>query len=87
MTSTVALRKADHRKAICCLLAVEIADYEVRPVLDQVRLTQKFHQLLDESKVDASSDERVSVVAEGSALLGFFADAQECFATALRIRE
>jgi len=84
---TVALREADHRKAICCLLAVEIADYEAKPVLDQVRLAQQFHHLLHESKVDASSDECVSVVGEGSALLGFFADAQECFATALRIRE
>src|SRR6185295_2261196 len=60
---------------------------DARPVFDQVRLTQEFHNLLDESKVGASSDDRVCVVGEDGALLDFFSDAQECFTTALTLRE
>ena len=30
------------RHVICCLLALEIAEYDVRPVFDQIRSTQRF---------------------------------------------
>jgi class 3 adenylate cyclase len=87
MSRYLELRATDHRKSICCLLALEIADYDAKPVFDQVRLTQDFHNLLFDAKVGASSRDLVSVVGEEGALLGFFADAQECFTTALMIRE
>ena len=76
-----------HRKLICCLLALEIADYDAKPVLDQVRLTQDFHNLLFETTAGATSDDVVSMVGEDGALLGFLADPEECFTTALTIRE
>jgi hypothetical protein len=72
---------------ICCLLAVEIADYEAKPVFDQVRLTQDFHNLLSDTKVGASSHDVVSMVGENGALLSFLADPEDCFTTALTIRE
>jgi len=87
MSRTLAFRDTHHRKAICCLLALEIADYETKPIFDQVRLTHEFHNLLHESKIDTSTEECMSVVGEESALVGFFAAAQECFTTALVIRE
>jgi hypothetical protein len=87
MSRTLALRDTDHGKVISCLLALEIADYEAKPIFDQVRLTHEFHSLLHESKIGVSTDECVSVVGEEKALVGFFAATQECLATALMIRE
>ncbi len=87
MSRTLDVGKTDHEHQICCLLALEIADYDAKPVFDQVRLTQEFHNLLEESKVGADSDDLVSVVGEDGALLDFFSDAQECFTTALMLRE
>jgi class 3 adenylate cyclase len=72
---------------ICCLLAVEIADYDAKPVFDQVRLTQDFHNLLFDTTEGATSHDLVSMVGEDGALLGFLADPEECFATALTIRQ
>ena len=33
------------QRLICCLLALEISDYEAKPIFDQIRLTQAFHEL------------------------------------------
>jgi hypothetical protein len=87
MSRTLDVSETDHEHLICCLLALEIADYDAKPVFDQVRLTQEFHNLLEESKVGAGSNDLVSVVGENGALLDFFSDAQECFTTALMLRE
>jgi hypothetical protein len=87
MSRTLEIGQTDREQLTCCLLALEIADYDAQPVFDQVRLTQEFHNLLDESKVGASSDDLVCVVGEDGALLDFFSDAQECFTTALTLRE
>jgi hypothetical protein len=84
---TLEVGETDHEQLICCLLALEIADYDAKPVFDQVRLTQEFHNLLEESKVGAGANDLVSVVGEDGALLDFFSDAQECFTTALMLRE
>ena len=87
MSRTLEVGQTDREQLTCCLLALEIADYDAQPVFDQVRLTQEFHNLLDESKVGASSGDLVCVVGEDGALLDFFSDAQECFTTALMLRE
>lgn len=75
-----------HKKLICCLLAIEIADYEAKPIFDQVRLTQDFHSLLSDATVCASRD-LTSIVWEEGALLVFHCDPEDCFRTALAIRE
>jgi hypothetical protein len=76
-----------HRNVICCLLALEIADYEAKAVFEQIRLTQDFRSLLSEATAGTRSDDLVPIVREDGALLSFTADPQECFATALSIRE
>jgi hypothetical protein len=72
---------------ICCLLALEIADYEAKPIFDQVRLTQDFHNLLSDATVCATSHDLMSIVDEEGALLLFLCDSEDCFSTALAIRE
>ena len=74
-----------NKKLICCLLAVEIADYEAKPIFDQVRLTQDFHSLLD-ATVCATSHDLVSIVEEDGAVLAFLCDPDHCLRTALEIR-
>jgi hypothetical protein len=75
------------RNVICCLLALEIAEYDARPVFDQIRSTQDFRKLLADATANACPDDLVSIVHEDGALLSFLADPEQCFATALEIRE
>src|SRR5215813_10469013 len=79
--------ETDSRKAICCLLVLEIADYEAKPVFDQIRLTQHLRQVLSNTTAHVGTDDVVSIVREQGAVLSFLADPEECFATALAIRE
>ena len=76
-----------HRNVICCLLALEIADYEAKPVFEQIRSTQNFRQLLSDATAHAASHDLVLMLREDGALLSFLADPEECFTTALTIRE
>jgi hypothetical protein len=76
-----------HRNVICCLLALEIADYDAKPVFDQIRLTQDFRQLLSDATAHATSHDLVSMLREDGALLSFLADPEQCLTTALTIRE
>jgi hypothetical protein len=76
-----------HRNVICCLLVLEIAEYDAKPVFDQIRLTQDFQQLLSDTTAHATSHDLLSIVREDGALLSFLADPEECFTTALTIRE
>jgi len=75
-----------HRRLICCLLAVEIAEYEAKPVFEQIRSTQELRTLLFEATAHTSSDTVVSIVREDGALLSFLANPEECFTTALAIQ-
>ena len=77
----------DSRKAICCLMVLEIADYDAKPVFDQIRLTQHLRQVLSDTTAHAATDDVVSIVREQGAVLSFLADPEECFTTALAIRE
>jgi hypothetical protein len=79
--------ETDSRKVICCLLVLEIADYESKPVFDQIRLTQHLRQVLSDTTAHAGPDDVVSIVREQGAVLSFLADPEECFTTALAIRE
>jgi hypothetical protein len=76
-----------HRNVICCLLALEIADYDTKPVFEQIRSTQNFRQLLSDATAHAAPHDLVLMLREDGALLSFLADPEECFATALAIRE
>jgi hypothetical protein len=75
------------RNVICCLLTLEIAEYDAKPVFDQIRSTQDFRRLLSDATADAGPGDLISIVREDGALLSFLADPEECFATALTIRE
>ena len=87
MSATCDHDETAHRHVICCLLALEIADYDARPILDQIRLTHDFHNLLFDATARITTHDLVSMVGEDGALLGFLADPKECFTTALTIRD
>ncbi len=76
-----------YRNVICCLLALEIAEYDAQPVFEQIRSTQDLRKLLFDATAHACSEDLVSIVREDGALLSFLADPEECFTTALAIRE
>jgi hypothetical protein len=75
------------RNVICCLLAVEIVEYDSKQVFDQIRLTQDLRQLLSDATARAEAQDLLSIVREDGALLGVLADPEECFNTALTMRE
>jgi hypothetical protein len=79
--------RTDSRKAICCLMVLEIADYDAKPVFDQIQLTQHLRQVLSDTTAHTAADDVVSIVREQGAVLSFLADPEECFTTALAIRE
>ena len=87
MTAKQNSGETDLRRAICCLIVLEIADYEAKPVFDQIRLTQHLRQVLSDITAHAAADDVVSIVREQGAVLSFLADPEECFTTALAIRE
>jgi hypothetical protein len=76
-----------HRNVICCLLALEIADYDGKAVFEQIRSTQNFRQLLFDATAHTTPHDLVLMLREDGALLSFLADPKECFTTALTIRE
>ena len=76
-----------HKNLICCLLATEIADYEAKPIFEQIRLTQDFHKLLSDATVRVTSEDLISAVGEQNGLLAFLCDPAECFTAALAIRD
>jgi len=76
-----------HRNVICCLLALEITDYDTKPVFEQIRSTQNFRQLLSDATAHVAPHDLILMPREDGALLSFLADPEECFATALAIRE
>lgn len=75
------------RNAICCLLALEIVEYDAKPVFDQIRATQDFRRLLSDATAHIGPGDLIAIVREDGALLSFLADPEECFTTALTIRE
>jgi hypothetical protein len=79
--------KTVSRNAICCLLALEIVEYDAKPVFDQIRATQDFRRLLSDATAHIGLGDLISIVREDGALLSFLADPEECFTTALTIRE
>jgi len=76
-----------HKNLICCLLATEIADYEAKPIFEQIRLTQDFHEVLSDATVRVTSEDLISAVGEQNGLLAFLCDPADCFKAALAIRD
>jgi hypothetical protein len=72
---------------ICCVLAVEITEHDVKPVFEQIRMTQELRQRLYDATRDRTSQDLVSIEREAGALLCFVADAEACFTTALALRQ
>ena len=87
MNEPVAEQLTEHRRMICCVLAVEIAEHDIRPVFEQIRMTQELRRRLCDATRDSTSRDLVSIEREGGALLCFVADAKACFTTALALRQ
>jgi hypothetical protein len=76
-----------HRRLICCVLAIEIADHDSLPVFDQIRITQDLRSVLLEATTAVPPQDLICVAREDGALLGFLADPAACFDSALQVRE
>ena len=77
----------DRNKVICCLLATEVADYQAKPIFEQIRLTRDFHELLLDATARVASHNLISAVREDSGLLAFLCDPADCITVALAMRD
>jgi hypothetical protein len=76
-----------HRRLICCVLAIEIAEHERKPLFEQIRLTQDLRHVLAEAAAAVPAEDIVAIGREDGALLGFVSDPAACFAAALAVRD
>jgi hypothetical protein len=76
-----------HRRLICCVLAIEIAEHERRELFDQIRLTEDLRRVLADAAGALPKQELIAIAREDGALLAFVADAVACFAAALALRQ
>ena len=81
------LMQFDRNKVICCLLATEIADYQAKPIFEQIRLTRDFHELLLDAAARVAPHNLISAIREDSGLLAFLCDPADCLTVALAIRD
>jgi hypothetical protein len=75
------------QRLICCLLALEISDYEAKPIFDQIGLTQAFHELVSDATAGVPPHELISAVGEEGGLLAFCCEPADCLTAALAIRD
>ena len=75
-----------HRRLLCCVLAIELAGHEERPVFDQIRATHDLRQLLADAASTVPRHELVAIGREDGVLLVFAADPAACFETAFAVR-
>jgi PEGA domain len=75
------------QRLICCLLAMEIDDYQGRPVFEQIPLTQAFKRLLADTVEAADAADLIRSEQEDSAVLCFVGEPTQCFASALKLRK
>jgi hypothetical protein len=85
--STGVERGLVHRRLICCVLAIEIAEHDRRPLFDQIRITQDLRRVLADATASVPSQDLLAIPREDGALLAFVADAAACFATARAVRD
>jgi hypothetical protein len=76
-----------HRRLICCVLAIEIAEHARKPLFEQIRITQDLRRLLVESAARVPAEDMIAIGREDGALLGFVADPAACFTAALAVRD
>jgi hypothetical protein len=76
-----------HRRLICCVLAIEIAEHDQRGLFDQIRVTEDLRRVIADAAAAVPAQDLIPIAREDGAVLAFVADVAACFASALAVRE
>jgi hypothetical protein len=76
-----------HRRLICCVLAIEIAEHDQRGLFDQIRVTEDLRRVIADAAAAVPGQDLIPIAREDGAVLAFVADVAACFASALAVRE
>ena len=81
------LKFSTNRTIICSVLFLDIVEYSKKPVLEQIRLKQRFNELLAESLKDISAGDRIILDTGDGASVGFLSDPEDALFVALSVRD
>ena len=81
------LKFSTNRTIICSVLFLDIVEYSKKPVVEQIRLKQRFNELLAESLKDISAGDRIILDTGDGASVGFLSDPEDALFVALSVRD
>ena len=81
------LKFSTNRTIICSVLFLDIVEYSKKPVVEQIKLKQRFNELLAESLKDISAGDRVILDTGDGASVGFLTDPEDALFVALSVRD
>ena len=81
------LKFSTNRTIICSVLFLDIVEYSKKPVIEQIKLKQRFNELLAESLKDISAGDRVILDTGDGASVGFLSDPEDALFVALSVRD
>jgi class 3 adenylate cyclase len=81
------LKFSTNRTIICSVLFLDIVEYSKKPVVEQIKLKQRFNELLAESLKDISAGDRVILDTGDGASVGFLSDPEDALFVALSVRD
>jgi class 3 adenylate cyclase len=81
------LKFSTNRTIICSVLFLDIVEYSKKPVVEQIKLKQRFNELLAESLKDISAGDRIILDTGDGASVGFLSDPEDALFVALSVRD
>jgi class 3 adenylate cyclase len=80
------LKFSTNRTFICSVLFLDIVEYSKKPVLEQIKLKQRFNELLAESLKDIPAGDRIILDTGDGASVGFLSDPEDALFVALSLQ-
>ena len=81
------LKFSTNRTFICSVLFLDIVEYSKKPVVEQIRLKQRFNELLAESLRDIPAGDRIILDTGDGASVGFLSDPEDALFVALSLQD
>jgi class 3 adenylate cyclase len=84
--SSHTLKFSTNRTFICSVLFLDIVEYSKKPVVEQIRLKQRFNELLAENLKDIPAGDRIILDTGDGASVGFLSDPEDALFVALSLQ-
>ena len=81
------LKLRPNRTFICSVVFMDIVEYSMKPVDEQIRLKERFNALLTEAISDISVNDRIILDTGDGAAIGFLGDPEDALFVAMSLRD